>query len=133
MKYRNIQDFIQTFFYFKASGSTDVLQINAAETGSKVGDCLDDLFRVLSIQTDGHCIDSSKFFEENSFSLHNGHSGVRSDISKTQNSTAVRDNSYRIGFHGIGISGFPIFRNHFAGLRYAGGIGKREIFSRFYR
>ena len=78
----NIQYFFQSFFNFKTAGGADVFQIDAAESGCKVGNCFDDFFRILRIQTDRYCIDASKFFEKYGFSFHNGHGSIGTNVAK---------------------------------------------------
>ena len=51
VEYGNVQRFFQSFFYFKTAGRADIFQIDAAEARRKVGDSLNDLFRILRIQT----------------------------------------------------------------------------------
>ena len=63
MENRNIQNLFQTFLDFKASGSTDVLQVDTAEAGSKIGHGFDDFLGVLCVQADGNGIDIAEFLE----------------------------------------------------------------------
>ena len=124
MKNRNIQDFLQAFFDFKASGSTDILQIDPAEAGSKIGDSLDDLLCVLGIQTNGNCVDPTEFFKENSFPFHNRHSRIGTDISKTENSASVGNNCHCVCLHGILVSRLLILRNYLTRFCHTGRVGK---------
>ena len=60
---RDIQSLFQALFDFEAAGCTDILQVDAAKSGSKPGNSFDDLFRVLSIQADGNSVDTAEFFK----------------------------------------------------------------------
>ena len=61
---RDIQSGFQPFLNLKAAGSADVLQIDAAKAGSKPGDCLDDLFGILGIQSDRNSVNTAEFLEK---------------------------------------------------------------------
>ena len=63
MKYRDIKHFFQTFLDFETTRSGDVFQIDTAESGSYIFHSLNDLFGVLSVQTDRYGVNISKFFE----------------------------------------------------------------------
>ena len=127
MEHGNVKGSLQTLLDFEASGGADILQVDAAEGGGKPGDCLDDLLRILCIQTDGDRIDAAEFLEEDCLSLHDGHGGVRADIPKTQDGASVGNHGHGIGFHGISIGGFLIPGDYFAGLSHPGRVGDCQI------
>ena len=123
MEHRYVKSRFQTFFDFKTSGGADVFQIDTAEARSKPCDSLDDFFRILSIQTNGNGIDTAEFLKQYSFSFHDGHCGMRTDVAKAQNRASVGYYGYGIGFHGIFVSCFFIRGNNLAGLGNSGGVG----------
>ena len=124
MENRDIQSFLQAFFNFKAAGSADILQVDAAEAGSHPGDRLDDFFRILGIQADGNRVYPSEFLEKYRFPFHNRHGRIGADITQAENRGTVGNHRNGIGLYGIGISSFFIPGNDLAGLCHARSIGK---------
>ena len=129
MKYRNIQQFFQSFFDFKASWSTDVFQIDPSESRGDIYNCFDDLFSILCVKTDRYSVDTTEFFKKNSLSFHNGHCRKSTDITKTEYGTSVRNNSYSIGFHSISIGSLGIFCDYLTRFCNTRGIGNCKIFT----
>ena len=127
MEYGDVKDLLQAFLNLEAAGGADVFQIDAAEAGSQIGHGLDDLFGVLSIQTDGYGIHVAEFFEENCLAFHNGHGCIGADVTQTQNRASVGDNGYGVGFHGVFVGSFLVLGDYFAGLRNTGSISNSQI------
>ena len=128
---RDIQYFLKPFFNLKTAGSADIFQIDAAKPGCQIGDSLDDLFGILSIQADGHCVDTAEFLEQYSLAFHDRHSGIGADIAQSKNGAAVRYHSYGVGFPGIGIGRFPIGSDNLTGFCHAGCVGKGQVLAAF--
>ena len=128
----DVQSGFQPFFYLKASGGADVLQIDAAEAGGQPGDRLDDLLGVLGVQADGHCVDPAEFLEQDGLALHHRHGGVGADVAQTQDGAAIGDYGYSVGFHGVFVSGFFVLGDDLAGLRHPRRIGDGQVFPGFH-
>ena len=96
VEHRDIKLFFQRFFNLKAAGSGNVLQIDAAEAGGDIFYGLNNLIRLLGVQADRYGVHVPKFFEEHALSLHDRHGRQCSDVSKSQNRTAVRYDRYRV-------------------------------------
>lgn len=69
MKNGNIQFFLQPAFDFEASRRSDILKIDAAEGRRNRRRDLDDLIRILRIETDRNRIDVSELLEQQRFPL----------------------------------------------------------------
>ena len=133
MKDRDVEKPFQSFLDLKAPGSADILQVDASEARGKISDGLDDFLRILSVQTDGNRIDTSEFLKKHGFSLHHGHGGVGTDISKPEDGAAVGDHGHRVGLHGIGVGGLFVPGDDLTGLRHAGRVGQSQILPGLYR
>ena len=129
VEYRNIQCLLQPLFDLKAAGRADVLQIDAAESGSDPGDGFDDLLRILRVQADGDRVHPAKLLEENSLSFHDRHGGMGADVAQAQNRGTVGDHRDGVRLHRIGIGGFPVLCDYLAGLCHARCIGQCQILS----
>lgn len=64
-----------------------------------MADYLDELLRVLLLDTDGNDVNVSESFENAGFPLHDGHSSSRSDVPETENGRSVRDDRAPVGLH----------------------------------
>ena len=73
----------------------------AAKAGGKIGHSLDNLLRILGIKTDRNCIDTAKFLEQNSFSLHDRHTGHRTNIPQTEDRCSVGYNCNTVADGGV--------------------------------
>ena len=128
----DVQKFFQALFDLEASGSADVLQIDAAESGGEPGDSLDDFFRVLCVQADGHGVHAAEFLEEHSLSFHDGHGCIGADIAQSKYGTSVGDYGHGVGLHGVFVGGFLVLSDYLAGFRHPGRIGQCQVFPGFY-
>ena len=79
---------------FETPGGGNVLQIDAAKGGGHAFHGPDDLIHVLCSQTDGECIDSGKFPEQDAFTLHDRHGGFWADITEAKYRGSVCDDGY---------------------------------------
>ena len=88
----NIADFLKALFNLKASGSTNIFQINTSKGASQKADCLNNIIWIFAPDTKRNGINVPESLEKDTLSLHNWHSRFRSDISKTQNRCSVSYN-----------------------------------------
>ena len=128
MKYRNIQACFQSFFYFKATWSTDILKINSSKGRRNPCYCFDDFFCVLRFQTNRNRIHISKFFKKCSFSFHNRHCRIWPYIPKSQYRTSITYYSNCIRFRSVCINCFFILRYFFTRCCYTRCIQNRQVF-----
>ena len=96
VEYGDVQHCFQPFLDLKATGRTDIFQIDAAESGSQISNRFNDLFGILCIQADRNRVYSAKFFEKNRLSFHYGHGGIRAYIAKAEDGASVGNNGYSI-------------------------------------
>ena len=129
MEDRDIAALLQLFLDFKASWCRNIFKVNTAKCRSNVYYSFDDFFCVLCIKADRHSINVTKFFEKNSFSFHNRHSGMSTDITESKYSTSVRYNSDSVRLDSVLISCFFVLGNNLARFCYTRSISKSKIFS----
>ncbi len=132
MEYRDIQHIFQPLLDFKAAGSADIFQIDAAESRRDIDNGTYDLFCILGIQTDRYRIDAPKFFKKNCFSFHNRQSSVGTNVTKSQHGASIGYDSDGICLDCISVSLFPVFGDDFTWFCHTGSVGKGERFSGLY-
>ena len=120
----NIEFLLEPALDFKAAGSGDVLEVDAAEAGSYHLYGSDDLVRILGVKADGEGVDTAEFLEEDAFALHDGHGRIGADVSETEDSGAVRDDGNRVLLDGIGVGSGGIPCNDAAGGGNTGSVGQ---------
>ena len=96
MEHRDIQALLELCLDLEAAGRCDILQIDAAEAQTDVRNGVDDLISVLGIDAQRECIHVCKFLEQCALALHNGHCSQRSDVTQSEDCSAVRDNCHQI-------------------------------------
>ena len=133
MKHGDVEDLVQAFLDFKASGSADILQVDAAEARGKPGDGLYDLFRILGIQADGDGVDAAELFKQHGLAFHHRHGCMGADVSEPKYGASVGDHGNRVCLHGVAVGGLCVRGDDLAGLGYPGGVGDGQGFPGVYR
>ena len=62
-------------------GGGDVLQIDAAEAAAHQVDGVDELIHVVGLHAQGEGVHPAEGLEQHAFALHDGHPGLRADVS----------------------------------------------------
>ena len=124
MENRNITALFQLLLNLKASRCGNILQVYTAEASSQKANGLHDLIYVLASNTKWNSIYITKLFEQNAFALHNRHTSLWTDISKSKNSGTVSYYSNRIPTSSQFITFINIFLNLKARLCNTRGISK---------
>ena len=124
MENRNITALFQLLLNLKASRCGNILQVYTAEASSQKANGLHDLIYVLASNTKWNSIYITKLFEQNTFALHNRHTSLWTDISKTKNCGTICYNSNGIPASGQFIAFINIFLNLKARLRNTRGVSK---------
>src|SRR6185369_4108136 len=96
VKDRNIELFFQPVFDLETSRRGNILKIYAAKNGRYMFDRLDDLVRVLCVQTDRKRIDPAKFLKELTLAFHNRHCGRRTNVAEPEDRRAIRNDGNRV-------------------------------------
>ena len=124
MENRNITALFQLLLNLKASRCGNILQVYTAEASSQKANGLHDLIYVLASNTKWNSIYITKLFEQNAFALHNRHTSLWTDISKTKNCGTICYNSNGIPTSGEFITFINIFLNLKARLCNTRGVSK---------
>ena len=132
VEYRDIADFFESAFDFKASWRGNILQIHAAEASGYQGDGVYNGIHVVGAYAERNCVHVAEFLEEGAFALHNGHARLRTDIAQTQHRRAVGYYRDKVGTAREVIAFVYILLNFKAGLCHSRRIGEREILARLH-
>ena len=124
MENRNITALFQLLLNLKASRCGNILQVYTAEASSQKANGLHNLIYILASNTKRNSIYITKLFEQNAFALHNRHTSLWTDISKSKNSGTVSYYSNRIPTSGQFITFINIFLNLKARLCNTRGVSK---------
>ena len=92
----NISLFLELSFNLEASRSGDVLKVNSAEASAKQSNGVYKFVNILGADAERESVNSAELLEQNAFTLHNGHTCLRSDVAETENSRAVRNNGNKV-------------------------------------
>ena len=124
MENRNITALFQLLLNLEASRCGNILQVYTAEASSQKANGLHDLIYILTSYTKRNSIHITKLFEQNAFALHNRHTSLWTDISKTKNCGTICYNSNGIPTSGQLITFINIFLNLKARLCNTRGVSK---------
>ena len=133
MENRDIAYFLKPALDLKASGSGNILQVNTAKGSGNQGNGTHDLVYILALNAQREGIYITKGLEEDTFAFHNGHAGLRTDVSQSQDRCSVRNDRAQIVTPCKGIRLADVFLDGKTGLRHAGCIGKGQIIFGRYR
>ena len=125
---RDVADFLKSSFYFKTSGSGNILEVNSAERTRKKLNGINDFINILGTDAKRESIYAAESLEQCAFTFHNGHAGFGSDISETEYCGTVCDNRYEVVASGVLVRKIHILLNLEAGLRNTGSVSYRELF-----
>ena len=93
---RNIAALFQLLLDLEAAGSGDILQVYAAEGACQQSNGIYNFIYVLAAYAERNSVYIAKSLEQDTFTFHNRHTGLRSDIAQTQNCGTV-------GYYGNGV------------------------------
>jgi len=92
----NVHELAQPRLDLEAARSSDVLEVDAAETGSDRNDSADDLVGVGGREADRPGVDAGELLEEDRLAFHHRQGGFRADVAEAEHSGSVRDDRDRI-------------------------------------
>ena len=121
----DVTHLLQAALNFKAPGSGDILQVDAAERAGDVIHGLDKLIHVLGLDTKRERIHIGKALEEHALALHDGHAGLGADVTQSQHGGAIGDDGHQVMATGQLIALLGVLLDLQAGLGHAGGVGQR--------
>ena len=96
MEHGNIALFLQLLLNLKATGSSNILQVDAAKGTRNQIHRIDELVHVLGLDAQRECIHICKGLKQSALALHNRHTGLRANITQSQNSSAVGNHRTQI-------------------------------------
>ena len=94
MHHRNVQRTFQTFFDIEALRCLDILEVNTAKGGGNTFYSFAELFRVFLVNLNIKHIDTTIDFKEQALSFHHGFTTQGTNITQSQHSCSVRDDSH---------------------------------------
>ena len=93
-----------------------------------MSDSINDSVNVIGVKADRESVNISKRLEQRTFAFHNRHTCQTADISKTQNSGAVGDNSNKVSSSCQLIGQCGVLLDLKTGLCDTGSISKGKVF-----
>ncbi len=130
---RDVAAFLQALFNFKAAGSGDVFQVDAAEAAGNQTDGVHNIVYVLGTDAERDGVDVAECLKQSAFAFHNRHAGFRADVAEAEHRGAVGDDGNEVAAAGQVVALIDVLLNLKAGLSDAGRIGKRKIVAGFQR
>ena len=130
MENGDIAALFELALYLEAAGGGDILKVDAAEASGDKGDGIDKFVDVLRFNAERKGVDSAEGLEENAFALHNGHTGLGTDVAEPENGGAVGYNGTEVVTAGQLVRAVYILLYLKARLSHSGRICKREILLR---
>ena len=124
---RDVALFFELLLDFKAAGSSDILEIDAAERTADQRNGIDDLVNVLASHTERERVHVAKRLEERALTLHNRHTCLGTDVAQTEHGGAVRNNGDKIAASCQHKALVIVLLNFQARLRDTGGVGESEF------
>ena len=129
----NVALFLQLALDLKAAWCRDVLQIDAAKAAGDVVDGLHKLVHILGLDTERESVHVAERLEEHAFALHDGHTGLGTDVTEAQDGAAVGDDRRHVPAACKLIAFIDVLLNFKARLRHAGGVGEGQVILRLDR
>ena len=124
---RDIADFLESLFDLEATGSRNILKVDAAEAACKQADGVDDLIHILASHAKRERIHIAEGLEERALALHDGHTGFRADVAEAEDCGTIRDDCNEVGTARISIREIDILGDLKARFRDAGRISDGEF------
>ena len=132
VKNRNVTFLFKSLLYLKASRSRNILKIDPAERARKKLNCVYYIVNAFRADAKRKSVNAAKAFKQRAFSLHNGHTCLRSYVSETKNSAAVSNHGNEVTSSCIFITKVGIFGYCQARLGNPRRIRNRKIVTVFY-
>jgi len=129
-KIGDIGFFFQATLDFKAAGSGNIFEVNAAKAASQKLDRVDDVIDIFGTNAKREGIDIAKSLEQDAFALHDRHASFGADVTQAENCGAVGDNRNEVPAAGQGVGQIDIFLDGQARFGNTGRVGKRQIVDR---
>ena len=123
----NVALFLQLPLDFKAARGGDVLQVHAAEGAGDQVHGVDELVHILGLHAQREGVHIAEGLEEHALALHNGHTGLGTDIAQTQHGGTVGDHGAQVVSPGQGIAFADVLLDLQTGLGHAGGVGQGQV------
>ena len=86
---RNIAFFFQLSLDLKAARCRNIFQVHTCKAAGDQINGIDDLIHIMALDAQRKCVHITKCLKQYTFSFHNRHTCLRSDVSKTKDSTSI--------------------------------------------
>ena len=126
MENRDIAALLQLLLDLETAGSGDVLQVYAAEGACQQSDGIHDIVHILAPHAERNRVHITEGLEQDAFTLHNRHTGFRSDIAQTQDCGTVGHYGYGVPAAGQLVALIDVLLNLQTGLCDTRCISKRK-------
>ena len=123
----DIAFFLELAFDFEAARCGNILQIDAAEAAGDEIDRIHKFVHIVRFYAEREGIHVAEGLEQNAFSLHNGHSGLRADVPKAEDGAAVGDDGTEIPAARQLVAFVHVLLDLQTRLGYARRVGEGEI------
>ena len=127
MEHRNVEQFLETILDLEAGRSRDVLEIDAAEARRNAHNGVDDLLRILGVETDRVGVDAGELLEQQGLALHDRHGAERTDVAQTEHGGAVAHDGHGVLAHGEIVRQQRIGLDGLAHTGHTRGVGHGEV------
>ena len=133
VEHGDIAHFLETALDLEAAGSSDVLQIDAAEAAGDQAHGAHNLVHILRAHTNRDGVHIRERLEEGALPFHHRHAGLRADIPQAEHGGAVRDDGNGVASAREREAFLRVALDFQARFGHAGRIGEREIVARLQR
>ena len=124
---RNVEVFLQPFFYGEALRCLDVLKVDAAEGRSDFLNGFAEFVGILLVYLDVEYIDAAVDLEQQAFAFHDRLAAHGADVAQSQDGRTVADDGHQVAFVGVFIYVVGILLDFQTGISHARRISQAEI------
>ena len=127
MEHRDVEQFLQPLFDDEAVRSLDVFQVDAAEGRAEIAHAVDEGVDIGGVDEKIGGIDIGKALEQRALAFHDRLGGQSTEIAKSQDRRAVRDDRNQVALVGVVVGQRRVFSDGFHRNRDTGRIGQRQV------
>ncbi len=132
MEYGDVHDLLQFIFDVIAFRGGNIFQVDAGKILFQKFYGVDEFIFVFGIENDRNRIDLTESLVQSRFAFHNRHSGSSADITKAEDTGAIRNNGYDIASPGHFQGQVFIFLDFQAGSSYARSVNDGQVMAVFH-
>ena len=123
----NVERLLQPFLDIETLRGLDVLQVDASKGRGNALHGLTEFLGIFFVDLDVKDINASIYLEEQSLTLHDGFAAHGTDVTQSQDGSAVGDDSYQIAFVGILVRIIGIVLNLQTGIGHTRRVSQRKV------